>query len=179
MWALHKHFPNVKIYVRAHDVMHGLNLEKVGTQANLPLASKLAGAPRSSRDLIYIRRAERTFHLPDACNMRLSCNSVLLNCSASLGHAEVSIQACVGNSCTDVLAHAGKLPTLVTHVWSLWQAGATAVVPETLEPSLQLASAVLSQLNMPPDDVQEAIQEFRRAHMGELQVGALVLTLIA
>ncbi len=49
------------------------------------------------------------------------------------------------------------------------QAGATAVVPETLEPSLQLASAVLSQLNMPPDDVQEAIQEFRRAHMGELQ----------
>jgi hypothetical protein len=50
------------------------------------------------------------------------------------------------------------------------QAGATAVVPETLEPSLQLASAVLSQLNMPPDDVQEAIQDFRRAHMGELQV---------
>ena len=44
------------------------------------------------------------------------------------------------------------------------------MVPETLEPSLQLASAVLSQLNMPPDDVQEAIQEFRRAHMGELQV---------
>ena len=28
MWALHKHFPHVKIYVRAHDVMHGLNLEK-------------------------------------------------------------------------------------------------------------------------------------------------------
>ena len=53
------------------------------------------------------------------------------------------------------------------------QAGATAVVPETLEPSLQLASAVLSQLNMPPDDVQEAIQEFRRAHMGELQVSSL------
>lgn len=47
------------------------------------------------------------------------------------------------------------------------------MVPETLEPSLQLASAVLSQLNMPPDDVQEAIQEFRRAHMGELQVCSL------
>lgn len=29
VWALHKHFPNVKIYVRAHDVSHGLNLEKV------------------------------------------------------------------------------------------------------------------------------------------------------
>ena len=35
------------------------------------------------------------------------------------------------------------------------QAGASAVVPETLEPSLQLASAVLSQLNMPPRDVHE------------------------
>ena len=28
VWALHKHFPHVKCYVRAHDVMHGLNLEK-------------------------------------------------------------------------------------------------------------------------------------------------------
>ena len=28
VWALHKHFPNVKSYVRAHDVDHGLNLEK-------------------------------------------------------------------------------------------------------------------------------------------------------
>ncbi len=49
------------------------------------------------------------------------------------------------------------------------------MVPETLEPSLQLASAVLSQLNMPPDDVQEAIQDFRRAHIGELQVTALCM----
>jgi len=38
------------------------------------------------------------------------------------------------------------------------QAGATAVVPETLEPGLQLASAV-----------QEAIQSFRRNHLMELQ----------
>lgn len=28
VWALHKHFPHVKSYVRAHDVDHGLNLEK-------------------------------------------------------------------------------------------------------------------------------------------------------
>lgn len=52
------------------------------------------------------------------------------------------------------------------------QAGATAVVPETLEPSLQLASAVLSQLNMPQDEVAHAIQAFRRNHISELQVGA-------
>ena len=50
------------------------------------------------------------------------------------------------------------------------QAGATAVVPETLEPSLQLASAVLSQLNMPQDEVAHAIQAFRRSHISELQV---------
>ena len=78
VWALHKNFPKVKIYVRAHDVHHGLNLEK---------------------------------------------------------------------------------------------AGATAVVPETLEPSLQLAAAVLSQLNMPQDEVTAAIQQFRRDHISELQVG--------
>ena len=50
------------------------------------------------------------------------------------------------------------------------QAGATAVVPETLEPSLQLASAVLSQLNMPQDEVAHAIQAFRKSHISELQV---------
>lgn len=58
-----------------------------------------------------------------------------------------------------------------THNWShVMQAGATAVVPETLEPSLQLASAVLSQLNMPQDEVAHAIQAFRKSHISELQV---------
>ena len=32
VWALHKHFPQVKTYVRAHDVDHGLYLEKVGLE---------------------------------------------------------------------------------------------------------------------------------------------------
>jgi len=76
VWALNKHYPNVKTYVRAHDVDHGLNLEK---------------------------------------------------------------------------------------------ASATAVVPETLEPSLQLASAVLAQLKLPPEEVQAAISTFRRTHLSELQ----------
>eukprot|EP00884_Botryococcus_braunii_P005201 jgi/Botrbrau1/14682/Bobra.0108s0039.1 len=76
VWALHKHYPHVKIYVRAHDVTHGINLER---------------------------------------------------------------------------------------------AGATAVVPETLEPSLQLASAVLAELNLPPDEVSEAVSNFRRTHLAELQ----------
>lgn len=47
------------------------------------------------------------------------------------------------------------------------------MVPETLEPSLQLASAVLSQLNMPSDEVAQAIQNFRKNHVSELQVGSL------
>lgn len=29
VWALNKHYPHVKVYVRAHDVDHGLYLEKV------------------------------------------------------------------------------------------------------------------------------------------------------
>ncbi|XP_076951966.1 K(+) efflux antiporter 2, chloroplastic-like [Bidens hawaiensis] len=75
VWALSKYFPNVKTFVRAHDVDHGLNLEK---------------------------------------------------------------------------------------------AGATAVVPETLEPSLQLASAVLAEVKLPMSEIAAAINEFRSRHLSEL-----------
>ncbi|KAK6920156.1 Regulator of K+ conductance, N-terminal [Dillenia turbinata] len=75
VWALNKYFPNVKTFVRAHDVDHGLNLEK---------------------------------------------------------------------------------------------AGATAVVPETLEPSLQLAAAVLAQAKLPMSEITATINEFRSRHLSEL-----------
>ncbi|KAL5565605.1 hypothetical protein UlMin_028769 [Ulmus minor] len=75
VWALSKYFPNVKTFVRAHDVDHGLNLEK---------------------------------------------------------------------------------------------AGATAVVPETLEPSLQLAAAVLAQAKLPTSEIASTINEFRSRHLAEL-----------
>ncbi|OMP00436.1 hypothetical protein COLO4_12675 [Corchorus olitorius] len=75
VWALSKYFPNVKTFVRAHDVDHGLNLEK---------------------------------------------------------------------------------------------AGATAVVPETLEPSLQLAAAVLAQAKLPTSEIASTINEFRTRHLAEL-----------
>ncbi|KAL7609688.1 hypothetical protein Lser_V15G14349 [Lactuca serriola] len=75
VWALSKYFPNVKTFVRAHDVDHGLNLEK---------------------------------------------------------------------------------------------AGATAVVPETLEPSLQLAAAVLAQAKLPMSEIAATINEFRTRHLSEL-----------
>ncbi|KAI3974351.1 hypothetical protein MKX01_031020 [Papaver californicum] len=75
VWALNKYYPNVKTFVRAHDVDHGLNLEK---------------------------------------------------------------------------------------------AGATAVVPETLEPSLQLAAAVLAQAKLPTAEIAATINEFRSRHLSEL-----------
>lgn len=75
VWALTKHFPGVKIFARAHDINHGLNLEK---------------------------------------------------------------------------------------------AGATAVVPETLEPSLQLAAEVLGELDMPAEEIAVTLSEFRRSHLKEL-----------
>ncbi|EOA19843.1 hypothetical protein CARUB_v10000089mg [Capsella rubella] len=37
VWALSKYFPNVKTFVRAHDVDHGLNLEKAGATAVISL----------------------------------------------------------------------------------------------------------------------------------------------
>uniref|UniRef100_A0A0D9WBC2 DNA mismatch repair protein MSH3 n=1 Tax=Leersia perrieri TaxID=77586 RepID=A0A0D9WBC2_9ORYZ len=75
VWALSKYFPNVKTFVRAHDVDHGVNLEK---------------------------------------------------------------------------------------------AGATAVVPETLEPSLQLAAAVLAQAKLPMSEIAATVNEFRNRHLSEL-----------
>ncbi|KAF5936847.1 hypothetical protein HYC85_024353 [Camellia sinensis] len=36
VWALSKYFPNVKTFVRAHDVDHGLILEKAGATAVVP-----------------------------------------------------------------------------------------------------------------------------------------------
>ena len=44
------------------------------------------------------------------------------------------------------------------------------MVPETLEPSLQLAAAVLSELNMNEDDVAETVRSFRKIHLADLQV---------
>ena len=55
----------------------------------------------------------------------------------------------------------------------LEKAGATACVPETLEPSLQLAAAVLAQLELPPDEVVTAIDSFRRRNISELKELAL------
>jgi voltage-gated potassium channel Kch len=76
VWAMHKHFPEIKTYVRAHDINHGINLEK---------------------------------------------------------------------------------------------AGATVVVPETLEPSMQLAANVLTQFNLPPEEINTHLDNFRKKHLRELQ----------
>ncbi|XP_017701286.2 K(+) efflux antiporter 2, chloroplastic-like isoform X2 [Phoenix dactylifera] len=67
-------------------------------------------------------------------------------------------------------------PNVKTFVWAhdvdhginLEKAGATAVVPETLEPSLQLAAAVLAQTKLPMADIAATINEFRTRHLSEL-----------
>ncbi|XP_024388628.1 K(+) efflux antiporter 2, chloroplastic isoform X2 [Physcomitrium patens] len=56
----------------------------------------------------------------------------------------------------------------VDHGMSLEKAGATAVVPETLEPSLQLAAAILAQAKLPPSEIASAIDQFRSNHLSEL-----------
>ena len=33
VWAFSKNYPGVKIFARAHDINHGLNLEKAGATA--------------------------------------------------------------------------------------------------------------------------------------------------
>ncbi|KAB2021744.1 hypothetical protein ES319_D07G160700v1 [Gossypium barbadense] len=56
----------------------------------------------------------------------------------------------------------------VDHGLNLEKAGATAVVPETLEPSLQLAGAILSQAKLPAQEIATALDEFRYRHLAEL-----------
>jgi hypothetical protein len=43
------------------------------------------------------------------------------------------------------------------------------VVPEILEPSLQLAAAVLGSLNLTSEEINDVIDSFRRNHMRELR----------
>ena len=50
----------------------------------------------------------------------------------------------------------------------LEKAGAKAVVPEALEPSLQLAAACLREQKMTPNDITIAIDSYRRSHLKSL-----------
>ena len=50
----------------------------------------------------------------------------------------------------------------------LEKAGAKAVVPEALEPSLQLAAACLREQKMSPQDISVAIDNYRRNHLKSL-----------
>ena len=43
------------------------------------------------------------------------------------------------------------------------------MVPEILEPSLQLSAAILGSLNLNAEEINEIIGEFRRNHMSELR----------
>ena len=52
----------------------------------------------------------------------------------------------------------------------LEQSGATAVVPEILEGSLQLAGLTLRHLGLPPDDVQALLEEYRRGDYARLSL---------
>lgn len=45
-----------------------------------------------------------------------------------------------------------------------------AVVPEILEPSLQLSAAVLGSMKLKPEEVSDIIDDFRRSHMAELSL---------
>lgn len=42
-------------------------------------------------------------------------------------------------------------------------------IPEILEPSLQLAAAVLQQLDIPSPDIVKAVESFRQRNMAELK----------
>ncbi|SMF44611.1 Kef-type potassium/proton antiporter, CPA2 family [Tistlia consotensis] len=70
-------------------------------------------------------------------------------------------------------AHSDSLPIFVRardlqHSAELREAGATAVVPETIEASLQLGAIVLGQLGVPPGEVAATMETLRAADYGRL-----------
>lgn len=97
VWAMHKHFPHVKTFVRAFDIENGGRRGLGGRH----LSAESAGWQGASCS-VPASFPPRTIHLPP---LLLRPSGVMLE-----------------------------------------RAGATAVVPEILEPSLQLAAAVLSQV---------------------------------
>jgi CPA2 family monovalent cation:H+ antiporter-2 len=54
------------------------------------------------------------------------------------------------------------------HSAELREAGATAVVPETIEASLQLGAIVLAQLDVPPGEIAAAMEALRTDDYGRL-----------
>ncbi|XP_039048264.1 K(+) efflux antiporter 2, chloroplastic-like [Hibiscus syriacus] len=81
-----------------------------------------------------------------------------------------------GATCRTVWALSKYFPNVKTfaqahdvdHGLILEKAGATAVVPETLEPSLQLVAAVLAQAKLSESEIVSTINEFRSRHLAEL-----------
>nr|QKY15118.1 k(+) efflux antiporter (KEA) [Polytomella parva] len=57
----------------------------------------------------------------------------------------------------------------MAHGEKLEKAGATAVIPAVLEPSLQLAAAVLREFKYGPDEVTTVVDHFRKRNMGDLK----------
>ena len=59
VWAVNKNFPHIQIFVRAHDVEHGLNLEKAGATAGTCRAVRATAAGPCSRGKL-LAQVQRT-----------------------------------------------------------------------------------------------------------------------
>lgn len=135
VWAINKHFPGVKSYVRAHDVDHGINLEKAGATAVVPetLEPSLQVAPLTP--------------LWSRCGAAMPLQPLWAGCfGMRLNHASLH----------------------KTHMHARTHVAVTQWC-RVVSCGVQLAAAVLMQLQLPPDDVNDAIQNFRLKHIAELQ----------
>lgn len=96
VWAMNKNFPNAKIYVRAHDIEHGLNLEKAGATAGaLPCFSPVYPPPRvllecmSPCDACVCARTP--LRIVEACTSHLQGGLHCNTCRSSLRMSAVAI----------------------------------------------------------------------------------------
>lgn len=79
VWAVNKNFPHVQIFVRAHDVEHGLNLEKAGATAGaglLPCAVCCDGGSVLSTRLCDVGFAAEKRLSPGGPGAVCSCSTI-------------------------------------------------------------------------------------------------------
>eukprot|EP00798_Chlamydomonas_sp_ICE-L_P010069 gene10069-7965_t len=140
VWALTKHYPNIKTFVRAHDLIAAVNLEKAGATAVVPetlepslqlVAAALGTMQYKNEDKAGATAVVRETLKP---SLQLVAAAVV---TVQYLNKDASLQYILIRKRFDLNCFGCPIAQ------DLEKTGTTHVVPETLEPSLQLVAAAV------------------------------------
>ena len=151
-------------YGRVGNMIGELLSEQLIPFVGLDVSADIVGKARANDVPVYFGDAGSNAVLHAVGAEKASCAVVTLNTPGANFRTVWALKKYYPN--VKVYARASDIQQGL----ELEKAGAKAVVPETLEPSLQLGAAILSEMDMSNDDISVAVDNFRRSHMGELQI---------